>query len=123
MTLSFLGACASCVINIVYRCGTESLPAACARVLAQIPTGTSRVFRGTVVSTFGTRLPLRAMQLLVARRRVLCCMWDGVGAGWLGPLGARNGHHSGPHGTRKLVDGLPELHVRRVSRLYGFQGA
>ena len=45
----------------------------------------------------------------VARGTV--CVWG------RGTYGTWNGHHSGPHVSRKLVAGLPEPHVTRMSRL------
>ena len=70
----------------------------------------------TVLRALRTYLQLRATLFWVARRRVLCCTWDGMCVGTR-DLGTWNGHHSGPHVSRKLVAGLPEPHVTRMSRL------
>ena len=96
--------------------GRSSVPAACVHVLAQIRTGTSLVLWETVLRALRTYLQLRATLFWVARRRVLCCTWDGMCVGTR-DLGTWNGHHSGPHVSRKLVAGLPEPHVTRMSRL------
>ena len=81
---------AECVLAS-YRVRNWCLGEACARFIARAPTGPSRVLREVVVRSLETRLQLHATLLWVARRRALCCMWDGMGTGQGGALALGTG--------------------------------
>ena len=82
-----------CTLSVLasYRVRNWCLGEACARFIARAPTGPSRVLREVVVRSLETRLQLHATLLWVARRRALCCMWDGMGTGQGGPLALGTG--------------------------------
>ena len=116
MVLLFVGRCACCVL-MLYRCGTRvSWCSLCARSCTIIFRILTCAVRDNVERVWNA---LAAARSAVLGRAVAhpCIACGTVRQAGRGHIGTRNGHHSGPHGSRKLVAGLPEPHETRMSLL------